>query len=102
MAIVSYLIGLVGLAAAGFFGYRLWRWERILKGARIVIQYKGKTKMSPRLFDWMVWVDSLEGNARVRSRSVYKIGGTTISITKPMPLGHGKTKTRTVQEKRAA
>ena len=101
MEIVGFVVGVIGLTAAGYFGWKLRQWEKHLSHARIAIAYKGKVKMDPRLIDWVHWSRMLAKDKRNTGQSVYKMGGTTVAILDPIPR-HSKTKTRTVREKRAA
>lgn len=93
--------GLVGIAFGVVCGYRLWRWERQLAGARIAIAYKQKVRMQAPLFEWLQWANLLGKDEQSTGRVVYRMGATSVAILKPRP-NHGKTKTRTVREKRAA
>lgn len=98
LTIVLSVLAIVGFAFGSACGYQLWRWERQLRGARISVTYKGKTKMTPRLLDWLLWANKLEGDKRVNGQVIYQMGGTTIALRKPLPRSHGKTKTRTIKE----
>lgn len=89
-------VGTVGWIAALVAWRQLYRWERQLTGARVLVSYKGRTKMSPRLIDWLKWANTLQGDTRLNGQVIYKMGSTTISILKPLSRGHGKTATKTV------
>lgn len=97
---------ITGIAAVGWIsaliaGRRLYLWERQLKGARIQVSFKGKAQMTPRLLDWLVWANRLDGDKRVNGQVLYAKGGTTIALRKRAPREHGKTTTKTIKEKTA-
>lgn len=96
MALIGWIIGAFSWAIAVICILRLRQWDRHLRRARIAIAYKGKVKMSPPLIDWFHWSLAVEKDKQVKGRSVYKMGGTTVAILKPLPKEHGKTETKTV------
>lgn len=91
----------LGWLAAGWLGWGLWRWERQLKGARIAVAYKRRVQLQAPLHEWMRWALALKRDERSTGRVVYRNGGVTVAILKPL-RGHGKTKTHTIKEKAAA
>lgn len=95
------LIAAVGFTLGLLCALQLYKWERLLRAARIVIYFKGRSQMSPRLIDVLIWAQKLQGDARVNGQVIYKGGQVTVALKKPDPRGHGKT-TTTVKEKRAA
>lgn len=95
--IIIFALGVIAFV----LGLRLYYWEKQLQGARIVIAYKGRTKMNPRLIDWLLWSKQLDSDHRVNGQVVYRNGGTTIAIVKVPLRTHGKTTTTTVKEKAA-
>lgn len=96
MEIVSFAVGIAGLLAAVFFGYRLWRWEQAVGGFRIVVAYKRKVKLEAPFVDWLKWGNMLRGDQQAGGRVVYHHGGTSVVVVKPRP--RPTTKTRTIKE----
>lgn len=97
---LDVILGILCVAAvvvAALCARQLQRWERLLSGARIVIAFKGKNKLTPRLIDFVRWAESLDSDKRVNGQTIYKLGGTTIALIKPDPRGHGKAKTTTIK-----
>lgn len=90
--------GAVGFAFGMFFAYKLREWERCLKGARIAIFFKGRSRMQPSLFEWLRWAQAVERSKTERGREVYKMGGTTVAILQPRHKSHGKSETRQVKD----
>lgn len=99
LTILLDILGIMGWLVALVCARQLYRWERQLTGARLRVSFKGRTQMTPRLIDWLRWANTLQGDKRVNGQVVYKQGGTTIAIVKPLPRDHGKTVTRTIKEK---
>lgn len=96
MTVVALAIGVFGLGFGLVCGWQLYRWERQLQRVRIAVFYKGKSQMTPRLIEWLKWGLSLERDKGVKGQAIYKMGGTTISLLKPVPKDHGKTEHRTI------
>lgn len=92
---ILFCIGWIGFM---LFARQLYRWERQLKRARVAVSFKGKRQMTPRLIDLLVWATRLEGDKKVNGQVIYKQGGTTIALLKPLPKEHGKTTTKTIRE----
>lgn len=92
---------LAGVTAGSLFiamacARRLYQWEKQLNGARLIIAYNGKNKLTPRLIDLLRWANSLQGDKRVNGHTLYKERGTAVAIVKPTPRQHGKTVTKTI------
>jgi hypothetical protein len=98
VTLILDILGGIGLVAGIVFGVQLWRWERLLKGTRVAVSFKGKRQMTPRLIDWLVWAQRLEGDKQVNGQVIYSKGGTTLALLKLLPKDHGKTTTRTIKE----
>lgn len=94
--LVVLVVGAVWMIIALALARRLYRWERNLRGVRVQINYKGRAKMTPRLFDWLLWANQLESDKRVNGQVIYSQGGTTIMLRKPND--HGKATTKTIKE----
>lgn len=101
ITIVLDLLGIIGIVGGVICARQLRRWERQLQGARVVIAYKGKNKMTPRLLDFLRWANQLDSDKALNGQVIYKLGGTTLAIIKPAPKDHGKAQTRTIKEKAA-
>lgn len=97
MTVILYLAWVATLVFAVVVGRRLWRWERLLRAARISIAYKGKVKNSATLFDWLQWANRIDKDKTANGQVVYRSGATTVAIIKPAPKGHGKTTHRQVK-----
>lgn len=98
VTLVLDILGGIGICVTIVFGRQLRRWERLLKGTRVAVSFKGKRKMTPRLIDWLRWAQQIESDKNVNGQVIYTMGGTTIAIMKLQPKGHGKTTTKTVKE----
>lgn len=94
MVIISMIIGVVGVSFGLACGYRLFQWERQLRGARIAIAYKGRVKMDAPLIDWFKWCNSLDRDKRTSGHTIYKMNATTVAILKRRPPVKAKTITR--------
>lgn len=90
--------GMVSLALALYCVIRLYRWERMLRRARIVIFFKGKSKINRPLIDWLRWCQSADKDKEQRGQAVYKMGGTTVAVLQPVSASHGKTVTKPVKK----
>jgi hypothetical protein len=98
MTVILLIVALLGWLAAIIAGRQLYRWERFLRGTRVQVRFKGKAKMSPRLIDWLVWAQRLQGDKKVNGQVIYSQGGTTIALMRLPPKDHGKTATTTIKE----
>jgi len=98
MAIILYLIGVIGWAIAGLCCLRVYTWAQYLKRTRIVIFYKGKSKINVPMIEWMKWAQTLERDKSARGHTVYKMGGTDVGILKKLPRDQGKTKSQKVKD----
>ena len=96
--IAVVLVLAVPCAVGGICAHKLYQWEHLLQQSRVAVSFKGKRQMTPRLIDWLVWAQRLEGDKNVNGQVIYKQGGTTIALMKPAPKDHGKTVTTTVKE----
>jgi hypothetical protein len=93
--IVSWIVGIAGIAAAAFFGYKLRQWELLLS-ATVAIAYKGKIKMRPSLLEMLKWALAVSKSEKENARTFYKLGGTDIAIVQPRDKTHGKAVTKKV------
>lgn len=93
------VLGLIGLLFGCFCAHKLYQWERFLKGARLAIAYKGKTKMQPTLLELMRWAITVSKDPNATGRAFYKMSSTTVAILQPRPKSHGATVTTQVKEK---
>lgn len=80
--IISIVFGLAGFGCAVWFYVHLYRWARQCQGARIAIAYKGKVKTHAPITEWLAWVSMLDKDEQSNGRVLYKLGGTTVAITK--------------------
>lgn len=79
---ISLAIGITGFLWGAFFARRLYRWETLLSRARVKVYFKGKTAMTPRLLDLVLWADKLQKDKQVNGQVIFKQGGTTIALAK--------------------
>jgi hypothetical protein len=88
---------IVILAAAGAYAWwTLYRWERLLRGARIAISYNTRPQMQPTLLDLLNWAKLLDKekdvdvkNRLVNGKTFYRNGKMSVSIVRPRAGKHG-------------
>lgn len=83
--ILSILFGVVGIGYGIRCYWELYKWARQCQGARISVYYKGKWQLGAPLVEWLLWCNQLNRDKESNGRPVYKMGGTTIAITKAPP-----------------
>jgi hypothetical protein len=76
----SVAIGGVGIIAAAWFYYHLWKWARDCQQATVVIAYKRKVVMSPTLVELLLW--SRKVPERQNGQVFYKAPNVTVAIIK--------------------
>lgn len=77
------IVGVVGIVAAWWFYYHLWKWARDCQQATVAIAYKRKVVMSPTLVELVLWSRKVpnEQNGQV----FYKGPNVTVAIVKRAP-----------------
>jgi hypothetical protein len=88
--IAAFIVGALGLAYGAILHFTLRGWQRTLT-MRIAVAYKGRVKIQAPIREWITWSRSVEKNADRKGQEVFKMGGTTVAILKPLPKEHGKT-----------
>lgn len=101
IAIAGSAVGATGFLFGLLFGWRLYRWEKQLRGAKLAIAFKGRVKMSPTIHDLLKWALVLDRDKRNTGQAFFRMGGTTVAILKPTPK-HGKATVKTVKDTKAA
>ena len=97
LTLIFSAITIVSLLIGSACTYRLYKWERLLRRARIAVAFKGKTKINRPLLDWMTWCRSADKDKHATGQVIYKLGGTTIAVLEPIARSHGKTVTKPVK-----
>ena len=82
MIVVGYIVGIIGLGAALWFYYHLWRWAREMQYARIAIAYKGKVKVDATLTEWLLWTRQADKDKYSNGRVVFQVQGVRVAILK--------------------
>lgn len=80
--IACLLVGLAGVTFGARCYMELRRWARQCQHARIAIAYKQKVKLQAPLVEWLLWINQLDKDSDSTGRVVYRIGGTSVAITK--------------------
>lgn len=80
---------------------RLYRFEQLLKRARIVIAYKGKVKVNRPLDDWLRWCFQADKDRGANGQVMYQLGGTSIAVMEKTAKDHGKITTKTESNHKA-
>jgi hypothetical protein len=72
------VIGVVGIVAACWFYYHLWKWARDCQQATVAVAFKRKVVMSPTLVELLLWSRKVpdEQNGQV----FYKGPNVTVAI----------------------
>lgn len=86
---VGIVVGILGLAFAVTFYLHLRRWGRLMNYGRIAVAYKGKVKLQAPLREWALWCRMLDADKDSSGRTIYKLGATSIAITKAV-MPHGR------------
>lgn len=85
---ISLTIGVIGLAFGGRCYLELYRWARQCQRARIAVAFKRKVQLQAPLVEWLSWSNQLSADESSSGRVVYRNGGVTVAILKPVkPVG---------------
>jgi len=76
----SLAFGGVGIFAACWFYYHLWKWARDCQQATVAIAYKRKVVMSPTLVELLLW--SRKVPEKQNGQVFYKGANVTVAIIK--------------------
>jgi len=79
---IGYIVGVIGIGAAIWFYYHLWRWAREMQHARIAIAYKGKVKVDATLTEWLLWTRQADKDKYSNGRVVFQVQGVRVAILK--------------------
>lgn len=96
MNIAPWIITCIAVTLAAICILRVYSWGQYLKRTRIVIFYKGKSKINVPMIEWLKWAQTLQRDKAAKGHTVYKMGGTDVGILKKLPRDQGKTKSKKV------
>lgn len=83
LAVLGYVVGILGFAFGVKCYLELWRWAKQCQRARIVIAHKKRVQIDAPLTDWLAWANQLGGDQKERGRVVYTSSYTRVAILRP-------------------
>lgn len=92
MLIAALIVSnLAAFALACALAFRLYRWEKVLRFARITFYYKTRPVMSPRLIDVLQWALVMDRDTLVKGYAFFKRDKVTVALKRAIVTQGSKT-----------
>lgn len=82
--IIFAVLGFTGFAFGAISMTRLAYWHRHLTRIRIVVAYKGRSRINRPIIDWVRWGESADKDKAARGHVIYNVGKTTVAVLEPL------------------